>query len=120
MDRDKAIEMIDFEIQSHSILYNKMYERESNLQDRAIQVMRKLFGNDIWLYKAADKYCKGVPDIVGCIDGQFFGIELKALKGKPTKLQEFTHNKIREAGGIVCICKTVAECLETLKLALMI
>ena len=30
----------------------------------------------------------GVPDIVGCYKGSFFGIECKAGKGKPTPLQD--------------------------------
>jgi Holliday junction resolvase len=42
----------------------------------------------------------GVPDIVGCYDGKFFGIECKAGKNKPTPLQEKNLKEIRTAGGI--------------------
>jgi Holliday junction resolvase len=45
----------------------------------------------------------GVPDIVGCVNGQFFGIECKAGKGKPTALQIMNLKRIREAGGVALI-----------------
>ena len=45
----------------------------------------------------------GVPDIVGCVNGQFFGIECKAGKGKPTALQIMHLKRIREAGGVALI-----------------
>ena len=41
----------------------------------------------------------GVPDIVGCLDGKFFGIECKAGKNTTTALQELELRKIRESGG---------------------
>ncbi len=42
---------------------------------------------------------RGVPDIIGCHKGVFFGIECKAGKGKPTMLQEREIRRINEAGG---------------------
>tara|TARA_R110000765_G_scaffold33375_3_gene76516 strand:+ start:76 stop:375 length:300 start_codon:yes stop_codon:yes gene_type:complete len=42
----------------------------------------------------------GVPDIVGCYGGMFFGIECKAGKNKPTPLQEKNLKDIRSAGGL--------------------
>ena len=45
----------------------------------------------------------GVPDIVGCYLGQFFGIECKAGKNKPTALQEKNLADIRKAGGIAMV-----------------
>ena len=41
----------------------------------------------------------GIPDIVACIDGQFFAFEVKQPGGKLTKIQEATIRKINEAGG---------------------
>lgn len=45
----------------------------------------------------------GVPDIVGCHKGRFFGIECKAGKNKPTKLQELNLRQIADAGGIALV-----------------
>jgi len=42
----------------------------------------------------------GVPDIVGCYEGLFFGIECKAGKNKPTPLQDKNLKQIHNAGGI--------------------
>lgn len=41
----------------------------------------------------------GVPDIVGCYKGSFFGIECKAGKNKPTALQEKNLRDINQADG---------------------
>lgn len=41
----------------------------------------------------------GIPDIVGCINGRFFGIECKAGDNKPTALQLHNINMIQNTGG---------------------
>ena len=54
-----------------------------------------------YFYPATGGYGKsGVPDIVGCYEGKFFGIECKAGKNKPTPLQEKNLAQIRAAGGL--------------------
>jgi Holliday junction resolvase len=45
----------------------------------------------------------GVPDIVGCYKGTFFGIECKAGNNKPTALQEKNLHLIHAAGGIALV-----------------
>ena len=42
----------------------------------------------------------GVPDIIGCYKGRFFGIECKAGKNEPTPLQERNLRDIAHAGGM--------------------
>ena len=52
-------------------------------------------------YWAGNKFTKeGVPDILACIDGKFYGIELKGDNGRPEILQLIKLKRIREAGGI--------------------
>ncbi len=52
-------------------------------------------------YWAGPKFTKeGIPDILACIGGTFYGIELKTDAGRPTMLQIINLSKIREAGGI--------------------
>lgn len=41
----------------------------------------------------------GVPDIVGCLNGVFFGVECKANGNKPTALQLKEMRKIMDAKG---------------------
>ena len=45
----------------------------------------------------------GVPDIIGCLDGMFFGIECKAGGNKPTALQSKNLTNIELAGGIAVV-----------------
>ena len=51
----------------------------------------------------------GIPDIIACIEGRFFGFEVKTEDGRPTKLQESTIRKIKNAGGIALVVRSVDE-----------
>ena len=51
----------------------------------------------------------GIPDIIACINGHFFGFEVKTDVGKPTKLQEATIRKILAAGGATVVVRSVDE-----------
>lgn len=62
----------------------------------------------------------GIPDILGCCNGRFLGIELKADNGKPSELQLYNIRKIKEAGGIGLILypkdfESFKELIEQLK-----
>ena len=41
----------------------------------------------------------GIPDILTCINGYFFGVELKAENGRPSPLQIVNLKKIDKTGG---------------------
>ena len=61
----------------------------------------------------------GVPDIVGCYKGAFFGIECKAGKNTPTPLQQKNIDAINKADGIAFVVNEdnmheVKELLERL------
>ena len=45
----------------------------------------------------------GVPDIVGCYRGRFFGIECKAGRNTPTPLQQINLDDIEKQKGIALI-----------------
>ena len=51
----------------------------------------------------------GIPDIIACINGRFFGFEVKTEGGKPTKLQASTIRKILAAGGTALVVRSVDE-----------
>ena len=51
----------------------------------------------------------GIPDIIACINGHFYGFEVKTENGKPTKLQEATIRKILAAGGTALVVRSVDE-----------
>ena len=45
----------------------------------------------------------GIPDIIGCLGGQFIAIECKAGKGTTTALQERELTRIQNAGGLALV-----------------
>ena len=45
----------------------------------------------------------GVPDIIGCYEGKFFGFECKAGSNKPTPLQDKNLTDIRKQKGIAVV-----------------
>ena len=45
----------------------------------------------------------GVPDILACVNGIFLAIEVKAPKGKPSELQLYTIEQIKQAGGVALV-----------------
>ena len=51
----------------------------------------------------------GIPDIIACVDGRFYGFEVKTATGKPTALQEATIQKILAAGGTAVVVRSVDE-----------
>lgn len=51
----------------------------------------------------------GIPDIIACINGHFFGFEVKTDVGKPTKLQEATIRKILASGGTAVVVRSGDE-----------
>lgn len=75
---------------------------EAKVKKRVVNVLKE---NDAYyFFPATGGYGRsGVPDIVGCYRGVFFGIECKAGSNKPTALQEAEMRKIREANGITLV-----------------
>ena len=51
----------------------------------------------------------GIPDIIACIKGHFFGFEVKTDTGKPTELQKATIRKILRCGGTAAVVRSVDE-----------
>ena len=73
------------------------------------KVKKWLKENNIWYFKVWGGLFQkaGIPDIVGCCNGRFIGLEIKASTGKPSKLQLYVIDKIKSAGGYA---RTVYPC----------
>lgn len=69
------------------------------------KVKKFLEENGAWFVKFfANSFTKaGIPDILACVNGCFVGIEVKAQNGKPSELQLYNVEKIREAGGFAIV-----------------
>ena len=71
---------------------------EAKVKKAVVQQLKEM--NAYYFFPATGGYGKsGVPDIVGCYKGAFFGIECKAGKNTPTPLQEKNLKEINEAEG---------------------
>jgi len=81
---------------------------EKKVKERARKVLNKL-GAYYFFPSSAYGGRNGVPDIVGCYKGKFFGIECKAGKNKPTKLQLLELNKLKDAGGLAIVFTDAME-----------
>lgn len=57
----------------------------------------------------------GIPDIVCCYHGRFLVFEVKTEKGRLSKLQEITIDKIQNAGGIAVKVTSLEEVKDILK-----
>ena len=57
----------------------------------------------------------GIPDIIVCYKGKFLAFEVKTEKGKLSKLQEITIEKIRKANGMAFKVTSLEEVKEILK-----
>lgn len=51
----------------------------------------------------------GVPDIICCLNGEFYGIEVKKENGVVSKMQHHHLNKISASGGYGFIARSVKD-----------
>lgn len=73
--------------------------QEKQFEDKVKKYLRE---QGCWLLKywGGGGYTKsGIPDLLVCCKGWFFGVELKAPNGKPSDLQVYNLRKIDSAGG---------------------
>ena len=83
--------------------------KESDIVKAILKYLKTLTGCFCWKEHGGMYGTAGIPDIIACINGRFFGFEVKIENGKPTKLQEATIRKILAAGGTALVVRSVAE-----------
>ncbi len=86
---------------------------EKDLQRKVIEFLKK---TGAWFYhpRESKKGTDGIPDIVGCLNGLFFAIELKNPDGR-IKLrpeQERVLYEINEAGGFILVTNEFNEVVK--------
>lgn len=75
---------------------------EAKVKKKVVEILKEL--GAYYFYPVTGGYgMSGVPDIVGCYKGKFFGIECKAGKNKPTPLQEKNLREIDKNDGIAIV-----------------
>ena len=74
---------------------------ERNLQKKILLALAKV--PNLFCYKAQATSRRGIPDIVGCVNGLFFALELKRKGGKVAPIQRYTLDEIIRAGGFAMV-----------------
>ena len=54
----------------------------------------------------------GIPDIIGCYQGMFIGIEAKMPGNYPSQIQQYCINLLKKAGARVGVAYSVEEALS--------
>lgn len=91
---------------------------EYKLQIKVLKALRAIPG--VWCYKANDRTTSGLPDIIGCVRGHTFAIELKAPGERPTAIQKRTLARLRDAGATCGVAWTVKQALDLVSAASVI
>lgn len=60
----------------------------------------------------------GIPDIVGCIDGYFVGLEVKTTSGRVSTIQELEGQLIVKAGGIYGVVTDDQEAIDLIQIGI--
>lgn len=92
---------------------------ESRLSRKIMNALRDEYGKDIWCYKVhgGPLTPSGIPDIVGVVRGYFFAIETKMPRpdSQPSTIQRHVMGRIRRAGGIVGVPRSVSDALQIIE-----
>lgn len=91
---------------------------ESRLQSKIQKELGKAFPGSFFYKTHGNPYQRaGIPDIIGCVNGCFIGVEVK-LPGKEntlTELQKDSIKRINKAGGLAFMSTSVEYTVETIK-----
>jgi hypothetical protein len=88
--------------------------KESDIVKAIMRYLKTVPGCFAWKEHGGMYGTAGIPDIIACINGFFYGFEVKTDKGKPTKLQEAVMGKIQRAGGTAVVVRSVDEVREVI------
>ena len=83
--------------------------KESAIVKSILAFLKAMPGCFAWKEHGGMYGTAGIPDIIACIGGKFYGFEVKTERGKPTALQEATMRKIQAAGGTAVVVRSVAD-----------
>jgi hypothetical protein len=95
-----------------------MAQRESRLSRKIQQAIKIRYGPRIFVFKVwgSEHMMAGLPDLIGCLRGKFFGLEVKLpeSRGDVSIRQEYVAQLIEGAGGLWGVVTTPQEALSTL------
>jgi hypothetical protein len=88
------------------------------LSKRISEAIKGKYGFGCFIFKVwgSEHMMAGLPDLIGCLHGRFFALEVKhpETRGDTSRRQEFVHGLIRGAGGLCEVVTSPAEALSLL------
>ena len=88
--------------------------RENKIQASIVKYLKNQ--KDCWVYPTCDRFTVGVPDILGCLKGRFFALEVKKPNGRLSKIHAYQLSKVRNAGGIAARVDSLEDAKEVLNI----
>ena len=92
--------------------------KESDIVKSIIRYLKSLTGCFCWKEHGGMYGTAGIPDIICCYKGRFYGFEVKTEDGKPTELQKAMIRKIQKAGGTALVVRSVDEVRAVINVSL--
>lgn len=91
--------------------------KETPLQVSIAKAIRSEYGAGVFIFKLhASAYVPpGIPDLVGCLRGYFFAIEVKQPGRDLDPVQRARAEQLRRSGAYVCKATTPEEALTFLR-----
>ena len=86
--------------------------REQDIQRAGVKYIESQGG---YVVKIITANKAGVPDVVFCLKGVYGAIEFKTPKGVLAPLQEYHLKKIRDAGGIAEVARSLDDVKKILE-----
>ena len=72
-------------------------------------IIKKLRARGCYVVKVITASRNGVPDLLVCHQGRFYGIEVKAPGGKVSAVQAANLQRITENGGVALVARSWSE-----------
>lgn len=92
---------------------------ESRLQKNIRSALEKELGGVWYKIHGGPFQHSGIPDFLGCVDGLFFGLEVKVPgRGKLSELQKIEIAAIKLAGGVAGVVTSPQEAIKLVREAL--
>jgi len=81
------------------------------MTEKSIQkkILKYLEAQNAFCFKVVAANRNGIPDIIACVGGTFYGIEVKKPGGKVSKIQEVQLSRINAAGGVSLVAYSVDD-----------
>ena len=87
---------------------------EAKLKTALIKKLRQKY-QGCFIRKISDRWQSGLPDLFLLWNGAGIWIELKTETGVVSDIQKYTIRAMREQGGNVFICRSVAEAISAVE-----